>query len=145
MRPWSLRPRNMSWIWDLLQSVLPPFANNQKVGKQEICFLCRQQVFTVWMFRVQKYNGPRRFLPFLFFLPWPRPSSTWVSRGWGCKLKYLLSPLAPILPFNHQSSHFPRTFIQFGLTYNWHSLINHLLPLLVFLLCHLFTTTQTQI
>lgn len=60
------------------------------------------------------------------------------------KLKYLLAPLAPLLPFNHQSSHFPRTFIQFCLTYNWHSLINHLLHLLVFLLCHLFTTSQTQ-
>lgn len=122
-----------------------PFAKNQKAGNQEICFLRRQQAFTVWMLRFQKYNRPRRFLLSFSVCPGLGPAAPGYQGGGGrrrggvdSKLKYFLSPLAPLLCFHHQSSHLPRTFIQFCLRYNWYSLVNRLLHLLVFLLCHLF-------
>lgn len=71
---------------------------------------------------------------FFFFGPGRSPAAPDYQKGTTMDLH----AFCPLQLSNHQSSHFPRTYIKFWLRYNWHPLINYLLYSLVFLRCHLF-------
>lgn len=124
------------------------FPKNLKVGKPGVCFLRRQQAFTV-NFQIPELQWSQEvsffFFP-CFFLSCSRASSIWLSSGDNSRLTYIVSPqLHSFLSLTTS----PLTFPGHWFNSDWDTIGIHQLTIccsFLFSFCvTYFTTTQTQI